>query len=319
MLQHFKTICEQVRLSQHLLIRFSSTQFAKSRNNENLSSLKTYYVHSDRYNAFQRDSKFLYEFDSETRNLTKWNSPINLQNFEWDQPANNFTNDELICTFESLTNHCTANNLSLSNERFDKFVDCFIERLQDFNLNELICGLQIFAKIDMNKHIVKQRNYIELFQAFDQACTIKSIDLLPDQLLFISSIWLEIPCTKQTYIAQLIARLFNRYMKSMTPSEIAQSMFFINCMAKPIDDIRRFENTFEDVMDQMTLEEFATVTWTFVRLDTKMEKQELREKYFNYLERHDLTELDEPELKKILIVNETNFFFFFSLYFITQK
>lgn len=306
MLRYFKRFCGQVRLSHVPVIQFSSIQAIpvgqKLRDNYSMTALKTYYGHSDRYKTFQRHSQFLYEFDSETRNLTKWDSPIN-QDVDWEQPANNLTNDELICAFENLTNYCTANKLSLSDTQFDQFIDSFIDRLQDFSLNEVIRGLQIFAKIDMSKHIVKQRNYIDLFQAFDQACTVKSLELLPDQLLYLSSIWLDIPCTKHTYIAQLIARLLNRYMKSMSPSEVAQSLFFINCTSQPIDDIRRFENIFEEIMDQMTLHEFTTVMWTFIRLETKMEKQELREKYFNYLERHDLSTLDEPELTKILIVN----------------
>lgn len=291
----------QLRLSHHPVIRFCSVHATEAIDRE-WGVLKLIYQQSDRYKTFKRDSRLVHQFDNETRGLTTWNSTIAQQGVDWNQPTDNLTNEELLCAFESLINHCCANKISLSVTDFDEFIDNFITRLPHFSLNETINALQVFTRIDLNKNLIKERNYIELFQAFDQACTIQLTDLLPDQLLFISSIWLEIPSSKRTYTAQLLSRLFNRYMKTMSAPEIGQSLLYINCMSQQIEDIRQFENIFEDVIDQMTLTEFSTVMWTFNRLDTKFEKQELRAKYFDYLEKQDLSKLHQVQLAKILIV-----------------
>lgn len=263
----------------------------------------SYYLESDRHEMFQRNSSLVYQFDDETRNITTWDYTKPEQDYSWNQATANYDNDELIQAFESLLKHCTSNNISLSDPQFNTFIDDFTERLQIFTLNELIRVLQSFTRFPLDKHRVRQRNYIELFHALDQACTIQSQDLLPEQLLFISSIWLSMPMAKRTYFTQLVGRLFNRYLKTMTAPQMAQALFYINCMQQKIIDIRAFENIFEERINDLTIEEFSTVLWTFIRLDTKLEKQELRDRFFEYLEKQDLTRLSDPMLSKILIVN----------------
>lgn len=273
--------------------------------------MMNYFLNSGRHSMFRKKSTNIYQFDDETRNVTTWECPKSLQNLEWHQSINNYNNDELISAFESFLNYSLENNIPLSDDEFDEFVDTFCARLQEFGLNELIRALQIYARFPMDRFQLRQRNYVDLFHAFDQACTIRCENLPPDQLLFISSIWLSIPCSKKTWVSAMLSRLFNRYMKTMNAAEVAQALYFINSMTQPIEDIRAFENVFETIIDDMTLEELSTVLWTFIRLETKIEKQELRNKLFNYLEKRDLSQLPESQLTKILIVNIQIEAFFF--------
>lgn len=277
------------------------TGYKEVENQQN--GLTSYFLESGRHEMFRKHSSHLYQFDDETRNITTWNCSKPEQDYAWDQSTANYDNDELIYAFENVLNHCTGNDLLLSDSKFNSFIDDFCERVQNFSLNELLRVLQIFARLPMDRLRVRQRNYIELFQALDQACTIKSQDLLPEQLLFISSIWLKIPMAKRAYFSQLVGRLFNRYMKNMTAPQMAQALFYINCMSQEIIDIRAFENIFEEKMDYLTIEEFSTVLWTFIRLETKLEKQELRNKFFDYLEKQDLSRLSDSMLAKVLVVN----------------
>lgn len=267
------------------------------------NDITKFFVESDRHQVFQKDSNHIYQFDDETRNITKWNHTKLDPNCAWNKSTADYEDEEMIHAFENLLNYCTTNEISLSDTQFDSFIDEFTERLQNFTLNDVIRVLQIFARHTNNKHQIKQRNFMELFQALDQVCTILSVDLLPDQLLFIQSIWLKIPLAKQTYFAQLASRLFNRYIKTMTAPQMAQAMFYMNCMSQQIIDIRAFENVFEEKMDDLTLEEFSAVLWTFIRLETKLEKEELRNKFFNYLQKEDLSQLSDSMLTKVLVVN----------------
>lgn len=266
-----------------------------------------YYTDSDRYKTFQRNTKLVYQFDGETKNLTTWPIENVKGEIEWNQSTANYSNVELISALECLLNHCIANNILLSEPQFDQFIDGFTGRLEGFSINEIIHALQIFTRFITDGNELRQRNYIELFQALDQACTIRSVDLLPKQLLFISSIWLVLPSSKRTFFTQLVCRLFEQYMKNMTPSQVGQALFYINHMKRPIEDIRKFENIFEKVIDDMTLEEFVTVLTTFTRLDTRIEKQELIDKYFEYLGKQDLNRLSDPDLSIVLAVNISSF------------
>lgn len=263
------------------------------------------FVQSDRYTVFNRDSPEWYQIDEETKKLITFDPPKVKETVSWDREQLNSSNDHLIYRFESLLNHCSANGISLSETEFNEFVDDFIERLPAFNLNQLILALQIFAKSSIEPKIVRQPNYIELFHAFDQACTIKSVDLLPKHLLFISSIWLKIPNAKLTFFTRLMNRLFNRYMKNMTAPEVVQAVHYLNSMSQRFEDIRAFENVFENIIDDLTLEEFSSILQTFVRLNTKLEKQEMRDKFFDYLSKQDLNPLSDGSLVRILIVSLT--------------
>lgn len=302
MLRNLSRLHVRSILMNRPLAQFYSVKIAKSHDFNERDQLRNYFLNSGRHSMFRKESTCVYQFDDETRNLMTWKSSNFPQNVEWNQPINNYNNHELISAFESFLNYSHKNEIPLCDTQFDEFIDTFCARLQKFSVNELIRALQIFARYPVDGFQLRQRNYIELFHAFDQACTIQSQDLLPDQLLFISSIWMSIPSSKKTWTSTLIARLFNRYMRNMSGAEMAQALYYINSMTQPIEDIRAFENIFEKTIDDMTLEEFSTVLWTFIRLETKIEKQELRDKFFNYLEKQNLSHLPESQLTKILIV-----------------
>lgn len=286
---------------QHPIIQSYCTFHEPNHVNSNLLQL---FSNHDRYKIFQKNTSNLYEFDDETRNIVTWqSSKLTQQTCTWDQPTDRYNNDELIFAFENLLSFSTANGIPLSDPRFNEFIDNFTQRLQNTSINQTIRALQMFLKYPLDRDSIQQPNYIELLQAFDQACTIKAQDLLPEQLLFISSIWMNIPFARKTYIVQLICRLFNRYMKTFNAPQMTQALYFANTMGQDIEDIRALENVLERNITDLSIEEFSSVLWTFGRLGTKIEKQELKLKFFAYLEQQDLSRLSDRSLATVLIVN----------------
>lgn len=283
------------------------TKNAKNPNNGNdkqWPSLNRYFETSDRHKSFRKDPTILYQFDEETKAVVQYDDVQAHKDIDWNQSTANFNNTELINAFDALLNHCRTNNVQLSDEQFDEFVDGFVQRLPDFNVNELIRALQIFVRNPLDRNQLRQRNWIEVFQAFDQACCIKTDGLLPEQLVFMSSIWLDIDSAKRSWFPLLLSRHLNRYLRTMSAPDLALALFYMNSKALPINDIRAFENIFEEKIEDLTLEEFAVVVWTFIRLETKLEKQELRNKFFDYLEKQDFHRLPDAYLSKILIVSK---------------
>lgn len=272
-------------------------------NNVN-TSFSQLFSNPDRYRIFQKDTSKVYEFDDETHTVTLWQSPSSdQQTIAWDQPVDGCSNDELILAFQNLLNYSTERDVPLSDPRFNEFIDNFTQRLDEFSLNQTIRALQLFLRHPIDRDSIRQPNYIELLQAFDQTCTIKSQDLLPEQLLFVSSMWINVPYAKKTYIAQLIGRLFNRYMKTFNAPQMTQALFFVNALSQDIGDIRALENVLERNIDDLTIEELSSVLWTFGRLETKIEKQELKQKFFAYLEQQDFSRLNDRHLATVLIVS----------------
>lgn len=261
-----------------------------------------YFMESKQYNMFRSNSVMIHQFDDETRNLTTWKKPESTTNIEWSQLPATYSNCNLIDAFEKVINYSIDNGISLSDESFDYFIDEFLRRMPDFTLNETLRALQMFARIPMRTEILKQRNYIELYMAFDQQCTILAANMFPEQLLYVCSVWQVMLSAKKTKFARVAHFFIQRYMKTMNAKQLTQAIFFMNCMNQPVDDIRALENLLENLLDDMTIEEVSIVSWCFYRLDCRLEKVELREKYFDYLVKQDLSQMDDIYLMKTILV-----------------
>lgn len=296
--------CTEVNLKN------ANSEFHSRKNH--FDSYDDYFTNSlnrDRYKAFCKKSSIFYQIDDETHNIVEWKKPLsyNSKMVEWNNLPENYTNDQLIGAFEDMLDYSVANNKKLSDPIFDYFIDEFTENVEQFTINQLLWAIQAFAKLQLDKQLMLQQNYIELYIAFDQAFTIKSSNLLPDQAIFLSSLWKCLPIAKKTFFSSLLGRLLNRYLRHMNAQQLSQSMNFLNNLSKPIENIPAFENFFYANLDDMNLQELAIVLWTFNRTDMKIQKTELRNKLYEYVHKQDLSQLDDRFL--IQILNVIIFFF----------
>lgn len=262
-----------------------------------------YFIENEQYKIFRKTSEVLYEFSSEPRSVVQWEHIKPKRIIQWNHLPADCSNEDVIVAFDDFLNYSIEINRPLSDEMFDDFVDIVACRLQTLSSNQLIKLLQIFAlKGSLTNEKIRQRNYIELFMAFDNACTVKANDMIPEELLFMSSVWLTIPYAKKSFYTVLVCRLFNRYARNMNAKQLSQAIFYINCMNRPIDDIRAFENIITNVVMEVSPQELSMLLWTFYRLETKVEKPQLKAKIFEYIENNNLSDLNDEFLTRILMV-----------------
>lgn len=261
-----------------------------------------YFMNSDRYKTFRKNSVLLHQFDDETQNITVWNKASSKNVILWNNLSEDYPNDDLIQAFENMIEYSVSSGINLSDPMYDCFVDEFIKKLNQFKLNEVVRAFQMFARAPLEKDMIRQRNYIDLYMAFDQTSTINSIDLRPNQILFLSSIWRHIPLARKSYFSYLSERLLNRYLKKLSAPQICESLFYLNCLSKQVENIRAFENIFENTMNDMNLEELSVVLWTFRQIGTKVQKSELRSKLYTFLENQNFDHLEESFLLRIVNV-----------------
>lgn len=262
-----------------------------------------YFHKSPKYKTFQPADKNLYEFDAESRRLAPSNILANAKSISWTNLPANCTNADLILTLKNVGDYCQETKTSLSSEQFDAFVDELVKRLPTFTANETICALQIFARIPMEIRPLETRNFAELIIGLDQATTINAAQWDIDQVLFTGSVWITIPSAKKTFYARFLGRHLNKCAKLMTIEQIAQAMCYLNTMKRPMDNVRSFENIFDEKIEAMTALELSIVCRNFVRLDMSLAKPELHKKLLNYVLAHDLDELNDLLLFNILYVS----------------
>lgn len=266
-----------------------------------------YFEENEKYTIFDINNKNLYQFDDLSGAVIVSNVFQMPSHSNWKNSSINCSNEELIKCFQNVLTYCIDENISLSSEDFDKFLDKLTHQLNQFSTNELICALQIFAKLQLllkDRFPNKIRNYAELFIAFDQACTIKANDWNINQLLYVCSIWCRIGNARKSFLAKFFGRLFDRKAKTMNAQQVAESIFYMLHLDRQIEDIRKFENIFYKNIDSMTMEELSILCRHFVQIDAKIEKPELRRKMFEILQNHDFNQFNETLLISILLITQ---------------
>lgn len=263
---------------------------------------------SKQFGMFRADTGNLYKFDDETRRLVEWTKNDLNTGTDWQaSPAALIDTKHLLTAFDQMVKYSIDQQISLTHTCFDQFIDQFIARMPQFGINDLICSLQIFARTKLTRELIAQRNFIELHRAFDRHSTIELPKLQMNQVLFLCSVWLEIPFHGKTWFAVCASRWINRRFKTMNTSELALAAYNLTRLARPIDEVRELEQFFNKNLSSMTPEEIAMVTWAFERNATKLENLELRSRFFQRLAQCDSSGLSEVVLGRILPVCKFHF------------
>lgn len=249
---------------------------------------------SSKHLTFRPQENRLYQFDNESKSITDSDVLKAAQPISWREITPQSTSAEILMGLRNLQEYCTSTKTELTSEQFDGFVDIFVSRAKDFNVNELLCALQIFVRFPMNLFLVKQRNFAEIIIALDEETTKKAIWMTLEQLIFLCGIWAEIPKSK-TFFPKFAARQFNTYNKVMTSQQLTQAILFLNYFKRPIEDIRFFENVFENQLNNLDLKEISIIFSLFMRVNKHIAKPELRSKLLKKLSHQDDKEYNELE------------------------
>lgn len=226
----------------------------------------------------------IYQYDGESKRLTEWHAAPTSTTSDWQHlPADEIRAERYIDAFRTMLDYSRAQEMPLTDERFDRFIDRFIEQMPGFCTNELLRAIQMFARAGLTRELMVQRNYVELHRAFDRRSTIELACLQVNQCIFLCSIWLEIPFNRKTYFAMCASRVLNRRFGMMAASELGLAAFYLARLKRPVDEIRELENHFDRTINEMTIEDIAMMAWAFEQNDAKIENLKLRDKLFTRL------------------------------------
>lgn len=267
----------------------------------NYNPLEKYLVSHERYKVFRKEPQTLYQFDDNGMYTAKWTQHESC--VDWQDAQHTHSHDDLISAFNGAINYSIDNEILLSDERFDQFIDLFISKLPHFNTNELLASLQLFAKCPLTKQLIKQRNYIELHMAFDQESTIHCFELNIDQILFMCSLWFQLPNIEKTYLVRCACNRIQRQFSSMTVTQVIHSLYVLNCLMEKIDRMDTIEKVFTDNVHDLTMEEMSIVAWTFSKQEQPIRQKELKTACLDHLETLNLGQLEGVFVGKLLPVS----------------
>lgn len=307
MLRTFRSV-KHIRQTKQLPRKRFSTCSENSNITATYNPLDKYLATNKHYLVFRKGSQFLHQFDAEAVYTKQWpySQPRN-----WEKALDFDSNDELLDTFQSAINFSISSGVPLSHERYDQFIDAFISKLANFNTNELLAALQIFNKLPLSKTLMKERNYIELYTAFDQHSTIQCRQLTTDQAMFLLSIWFQFPFADKSWFAMCALNIFNNRVRSLTVPQLLQYIYYTNCLFAHIPSMDTVEKHLAQNIDNLSIEEMSIVAWTFMEQEASLLQWELPAKCLNIFIKNDLSQLDGVFLNKVLPVSDLHLAFNF--------
>ncbi|KAJ6636950.1 FAST kinase domain-containing protein 5, mitochondrial [Pseudolycoriella hygida] len=171
--------------------------------------------------------------------------------------------------------YCNINGLSITDERFDEFVDACTERCFEFTDNELIKSLQILSKYSQTHHS-QSRNFVEIWNALDDAC-VQRIDQWDfDKTLYVCDHWYILHLGGINKFNVNATRKIGRKLRKIPPHQLLQMMFYINVLRSPaVHDMIDFEINLFRSIDQLSLNEISVMCIGFFKTQTKVHNPEL--------------------------------------------
>ncbi|GAB0087180.1 uncharacterized protein DMENIID0001_014600 [Sergentomyia squamirostris] len=187
--------------------------------------------------------------------------------------------NELIGTFERLAVFCGKNDVKISDERLDDFMGAMVQRCGDFTDEQLLKSLRMLTHFPPAEGL-NTRNFVELWSSLDDACVERVDKWKTDELLLVCDHWYALNLAKVCKCTFQCTKKLGRKLKSLSPTDLVQTMFYVNMCRKPMVDMFNFEvNLFENI-DKLSLDEIAVMSMGFFKTETKIRNPELIDKIY---------------------------------------
>ncbi|XP_037027452.1 uncharacterized protein LOC119068111 [Bradysia coprophila] len=216
----------------------------------------------------------------------------------FDQDWRNATTAGIVECLETIGNYCKQNGTTISDKRFDKFVDVCTERCFDFTDHQLIQSLQIMIRYPLTESS-KSRNFVKLWHAFDDAC-VKRIDTWDfNTILYMCDHWHMLHLGRLNQFNCLGSLKIGRKLKKLPSHQLVQLMFYVSLRRIQILPMYEIESNFVNSLDDYSLDEIAVVCIGFFKTQATLQIPETVEKISKRLI-HEIDKVDSIAISCIL-------------------
>ncbi|XP_055371553.1 uncharacterized protein LOC129605677 [Condylostylus longicornis] len=208
------------------------------------------------------------------------------------------TSSQVFEEFKTIVKYCKDNNVCISDDKFDEFIDTFTEKCHYFTDEELIESLNYMAFLPATPFIY-YKNFMELWLALDEATCARLEKWDLNKVLYVCECWYSFSMARKSEFVWLSLRKFGRKIKKLSKIEMVHSLFFCNLVRKPLIEMFDYEIAWKKHFNEMTIEEISIMSMGFFKTKTKIRSPELADKIYERL----INELENVINKPICLVN----------------
>ncbi|XP_038213729.1 FAST kinase domain-containing protein 5, mitochondrial [Zerene cesonia] len=219
----------------------------------------------ERENQYAYDIMEKYGYVEEI-NIPQTTSSISQEEFE-NMMKKDWSKESAQAVFEVfplITAYCSENNLCISNNVFDNFIDVFTDKIQFSTDEELKSHFFSLAKCPETASI-RTRNYVEVWAALDDECVNRFKRWSHDELLSFAALFYMLSATKASdYCYRCIQRLVYKSNK-LTKAQLVQTYFFIGAMRFSPHDMHNLEIAVQEKFHELSIDELAIISLGFFK------------------------------------------------------
>lgn len=237
----------------------------KQRLHVSVVSCKKIFMHKEA----ELTSKFVPNYKPQTINES-------IQSYEDFEPAKNYSNktpEELVNELEAISYYCRSREIDISNDQFDNYTRellNIIGRITDDQLMKVLHDLKNFPDAPSTC----SKNFQELWTTLDDECLNRSKLWKQPMLLKVCNLWMNLHLSKiNKYSRKAILKVL-RHVGSLPPKELVETMFYYNIVRPKVSMIET-EMRFEQVIDELNINEVGILCLSFFKTETKIRNKEL--------------------------------------------
>lgn len=247
-----------------------------------LSSIRFLKLYCDNENAFAHSvmetnhlySKTIFQNQNavlENNSLTE-NNYQQLIEEDWDLKPS----DEIIIAFKKIAMFAKHNHKKISSSEFNEMTKAIISKMgecSDTQIEELLLYLSFFEEADG----IKDSNFCSLWTALDEACKSRSHFWDIDKILFYCDLWYNLKLVRHSKFIEAILTRVGRKVKTLTPQQLTQIMFYINSSRRPLCTMMDFEKSLHNCLCELSTHEIAIAAMSFFKTKTPIHNPHLLE------------------------------------------
>lgn len=208
------------------------------------------------------------------------------------------TNNQVIAEFRSIAMRSSPRSVDMKGYHHLYVYKRVISAAKTFNCSQILEVLNAFT---LSKAHTNSKSIVELRESLNNICVLRCADWSTQELLQACDIWYQIPLGRVKFV-QLACESLASQSNHLTPSQLIQTLFYVNWLRQPCQNMQRFEKSLLQHIDKLTVDELAIAAMGFYKSDTKIQSTTLVRKLYERLLAEELQSVTDISLSCMLKV-----------------
>lgn len=212
---------------------------------------------------------------------------------------------EIVEAFERVKDFCVANQIDLSDRRFDKLVDGLMDHCEKLTDDELLRLLVLLTEYPPCESSTS-RNFHDIWSCLDDVCCWKMGAWDYEKMFNFAEIWYKLNLGRfSDFLSEVLDKATNK-AHQLSKELVLYTFFYLN-VARRKSVPFEFEHSVANVIQQLTLEELTIVAMGYFKTKTKVKEKPILDAMIKAINENcdSINEISLSAMLKVLTI--TNF------------